>query len=141
MHYNFPNLFFNERCSRLLFLNLCFFIFNRLFLNTESAYTVLSTSSSHIDSTGCGIRIVAICWGLMNLDKVGTGLTIAETEAIDMNRTGVNGSVLKMLRNIVARKDFRAARWSARRLDPQTENGLGERVIEKTKFPVDISSN
>ena len=49
--YNLPNLFFNDLCSLLLFLNLCFFIFNLLFLNTESMYTVLSSSSAADGST------------------------------------------------------------------------------------------
>lgn len=44
--YYFPNLFFNARWLLLLFLNLCFFILSLLFLNTESMYMVLSTSSS-----------------------------------------------------------------------------------------------
>jgi len=83
--YNLPNLFFNDLWALLLFLNLCFFIFNLLFLNTESICIVLSSTSMSFNDASGSFWIAGIMYSFWIIDLEPTG---ALKEPILLRRLG-----------------------------------------------------
>lgn len=92
------NFLFSAFSLFLLFLNLCFFIFLRLFLITESSSSVTGPCEGSCKGSNMGFTTGAFC-GTRNGAQSGMGRFIGMLHVVRVRR-GRSGSCLRLRRNI-----------------------------------------